>query len=140
MIQNKFYGIPLGEDIYEYLRSELLGNKVYVMFFLSDAYYQSTACLNEMGAAWILRSDYLTILQPGFTFREIKGAVNPRKIALDLNGDCRASLNNLFEELKKKFLLRKISYNKWERYRERFMEQLQNGNEDGQRYIQEKDI
>ncbi len=121
------YGIPFGADIYEYLRNEFLGNKVYVIFFLSEAYYQSVACLNEMGAAWILRSDYLTVLQPGFTFQEIKGAIDPRKIALDLNGDCRASLNKLFEQLKEKFLLKEISYNRWERYRERFMEQLLNG-------------
>ena len=98
-----------------------------MIFFLSEAYYQSVACLNEMGAAWILRSDYLTVLQPGFTFQEIKGAIDPRKIALDLNGDCKASLNKLFEQLKVKFLLKEISYNRWERYRERFMEQLLNG-------------
>lgn len=118
------YGIPMGEDIFEYLRNELLGNKVYVIFFLSDAYYQSAACLNEMGAAWILRSEYLTVLQPGFTLREIKGAVNPRKIVLDLNGDCRKSLNSFFEKLKKMFSLENIPYSKWERYRDRFMGQL----------------
>lgn len=118
------YGVPLGEDIYEHLRNELLGNgnKVYVIFFLSDAYYQSAACLNEMGAAWILRSDYLAVLQPGFTLREIKGAVNPRRIVLDLNGDCREALNGLYDKLKKMFKLKEMPYNKWERYRGRFME------------------
>lgn len=120
----KEYGVPMGEDIFEYLRYELLGNKVYVIFFLSDAYYQSVACLNEMGAAWILRSDYLTVLQPGFEFREIKGAVNPRRTVLDLNIDCRESLNEFFEKLKMMFSLKKISYNRWERYRDRFMRQL----------------
>lgn len=121
------YGIPLGEDIYEYLRKELLGNKVYVIFFLSDAYYRSAACLNEMGAAWILRSDYLAVLQPGFTFQEIKGAVDPRKIALDLNGTCREPLNSLFERLKKMFSLEPVPLSRWERYRDHFVEQLNDG-------------
>lgn len=118
------YGIPLGEDIYEYLRKELLRSRVYVIFFLSEAYYKSVACLNEMGAAWILRNDYLAVLQPGFTFKEIKGAVNPRKIALDLNESCRESLNSLFEKLRKMFSLENTPLSRWERYRDHFVEQL----------------
>lgn len=118
------YGIPLGEDIYDYLREELIGKRVYVIFFLSDAYYESAACLNEMGAAWILRHDHLTILQPGFTFKEIKGAVNPRAIALDLNGECKDRLNDLFEKLKVMFRLNGVPLNRWEYHRERFLARL----------------
>ena len=38
--------------------------------------------MNEMGAAWVLKNDYTTILLPGFEFNEIKGAINPRQIGL----------------------------------------------------------
>lgn len=47
------YGIPLNQDIYEYLSSLFSENELYVIFVLSSNYYGSPACLNEMGAAWV---------------------------------------------------------------------------------------
>lgn len=52
---------------------------------LSKNYYESTACLNEMGATWILHKQYQTILLPGFEFKEIEGAINPRSISFKLD-------------------------------------------------------
>ncbi len=76
------YDIPEGEDIYDFLRGKLVGFDLFVIFVLSDYYYKSAACLNEMGAAWVLKANYSTILLPGFQIPEIKGAVNPRKMAV----------------------------------------------------------
>lgn len=81
------YGIPLDEDIYDYLKQQFQEHNLHVILVLSDNYYQSVACMNEMGAAWILQNKYTTILLPGFEFKEIKGAINPRKIGLKLDGD-----------------------------------------------------
>ena len=81
------YGIPLDEDIYDYLRQQFQEYNLHVILVFSDNYYQSVACMNEMGAAWVLRNDYTTILLPGFEFKKIEGAINPRKIALKLDGD-----------------------------------------------------
>jgi hypothetical protein len=53
--------------------------------FLSNNYYSSAACLNEMGAAWIRKDTYQTILMPGFDFVHIKGAINPRDISFRLD-------------------------------------------------------
>lgn len=47
-------GIPGGKEIYEYLRELFVKEELYVLFMLSDRYYQSPNCLNEMGAAWIV--------------------------------------------------------------------------------------
>ena len=77
------YGIPLDEDIYDYLRQQFQEYNLHVILVLSDNYYQSVACMNEMGAAWVLRNDYTTILLPGFEFKKIEGAINPRKIAVN---------------------------------------------------------
>ena len=50
------YKIPWGNDIYDYLASEFNNkNDLLVLFVLSDNYYKSPACLNEMGAAWVLK-------------------------------------------------------------------------------------
>ena len=54
---------------------------------LSDNYYKSPACLNEMGAAWVLKKEYRSILLPGFDYKEIEGAINPRKIGIKLDDD-----------------------------------------------------
>lgn len=42
-------GVPIKEDIYEYLRNLLDSEQVIPIFMLSDNYYASAACLNEMG-------------------------------------------------------------------------------------------
>ena len=51
---------------------------------LSKNYYNSPACLNEMGAAWVLKSDYQSILIPPFDFENIKVQLTQLKSALRL--------------------------------------------------------
>lgn len=94
------YHIPNDENIYDYLEQKLKNN-AYVIFLLSENYYNSAASLNEMGACWVLKNQYTTILTPNFEFEEIKGAVNPNKIALKLNDEER--LLELINSLKEKF-------------------------------------
>lgn len=118
------YNIPLGKDIYDHLQEEFQNSRIYVIFLLSKNYYESAACLNEMGAAWVLRSEYLSVILPGFSFSEIKGAVNPNRIAIDLNKDCRDRLNDLKEQIEVLFGTEKISMNRWERYRESFTKRI----------------
>lgn len=72
------YDIPINQDIYDYLRMQFNEYNLHVIFVLSKNYYQSAACLNEMGAAWVLKSKYTVFLIPGFEFKEIQGAINPR--------------------------------------------------------------
>ena len=59
-------GVPVKDDIYEYLRNLLDSEQVIPIFMLSDNYYASTACLNEMGAVWMKQKDYYTFLLPDF--------------------------------------------------------------------------
>lgn len=118
------YGIPLNEDIYEYLKEQFKNNNLIVIFMLSDNYYRSVACLNEMGAAWILQSEYYTILLPGFNFKKIEGAINPNRISIKLdNDDLKSFLNDLKRNLCSKFSI-KISDNKWERIRNNFVKKI----------------
>lgn len=93
------YAIPLNQDIYDYLSSLFSNYKLYVIFMLSDNYYKSSACLNEMGAAWVLKTEYTSVLLPGFEYQEIKGAVNPNKIGLKLD-DNEELLKKRLGELK----------------------------------------
>ena len=45
------YHIPMDNDIYTYLRNLFTDYELHVIFILSHNYYQSTACLNEMGGS-----------------------------------------------------------------------------------------
>ncbi len=40
-----------------------------------------------MGAAWVLKNEYTSILLPKFEYQEIDGAVNPNKIGMKLDDD-----------------------------------------------------
>lgn len=123
------YGIPLDEDIYDYLKLQFDSHKLHVILVLSDNYYESIACMNEMGAAWMLQSKYTTVLLPNFEFKNIKGAINPRKIGLKLDNDLtdvKEKLGQLKDGLLEEFNLHSITDVLWERKRDNFINSLSN--------------
>lgn len=122
------YAIPLNQEIYDYLASLFRNYNLYVIFMLSENYYKSTVCLNEMGAAWVLKSEYTSILLPQFEYREIKGAVNPNRIGMKLD-DQEDQLKKRLGELKniisKSFGI-SVPDNRWEKKRNEFIETIKN--------------
>ena len=119
------YGIPLGKDIYEWLAEQFRSFDLHVLFVLSHNYYNSVACLNEMGAAWVLKTRYDSILLPDFSFSDIEGAVNPNQISVKLdceNDMLKEHLNQLKDSLVKEFNLNMPSASKWERHRDGFIQ------------------
>ena len=121
------YNIPIGSgDIYDYLLKEYTGNELLVLMFLSENYYSSVACLNEMGAAWIRKDIYQTILMPGFDFVQIKGAINPRDISFRLDdGELRKSKLNELKDLIFHYLdLPLPEENEWIKQRNKFIKSL----------------
>jgi len=112
------YGIPLDQDIYDYLKLQFETHNLHIILVLSQNYYNSVACMNEMGAAWILQNRYTTILLPGFEFKEIKGAINPRQIGLKLDNndltDVKEKLGQLKDCLLNEFGLHPVSDIRWE--------------------------
>lgn len=122
------YGIPLDHDIYDFLKLQFQEHDLHVFFILSNNYYDSPACLNEMGATWILQTNYTSILLPGFEFREIDGAINPRKIAIKLDGaqdDLKEKLGQLKDNLIAEFGLPNLPSILWEKKRDAFIAKLQ---------------
>ena len=121
------YGISWGNDIYEYLE-EIINNQendLIVLFMLSENYYASAACLNEMGASWILKKDYRSILLPGFEFNAIEGAIDPRRIAIKLDDDnLMTKLNDVRDQLTEIFDLKNITGTKWDKIRKELIERI----------------
>ena len=104
------YDIPLGSEnrIFDFLRDKFLKCDIHVFFVHSSEYYASPVSLNEMGAAWVLKSRATSFLLPGFEFGDMRGVVNSDKIAIKLDNDrneVKDKLNQLRKSLEKEFSL-----------------------------------
>ncbi len=107
--------IPMDANIYDYLRDNI-NSKMFMIILWSDDYLESPACLNEMGAAWVVQSDYTNIYVPSFSFGNPKYhecAVDTRKMGAVLNGDqhCKASMIELKNKVQELFELKKDEQN-----------------------------
>lgn len=120
-------GVLINNDIYTSLKREFNEHQVHVVFMLSSNYYDSPACLNEMGAAWILQTAYTSILLPGFEFREIDGAVNPRQMAIKLDEPAE-HLKEKLGQMKNNFIetfgLSRLPDTRWESKRDAFIDKI----------------
>ncbi len=100
---NDAFGIPIGKDIFDWLKTKI-EEKPFVIYLLSPEYYKSVACLNEMGAAWIVENDHAMIFTPDFdldSYEFKNGAINPREIGFFINNDNR--LISFINDMKSKF-------------------------------------
>lgn len=115
-------GIPVGCNIYEHLRQQLINN-VYVIFMLSENYYDSTACVSEMGAVWALNAPHCVVLLPGLGYRDIREPVPASEAAISFQDNTpvlRDKLGQLRRQIERHFDL-EIVDSKWEKSRERFL-------------------
>lgn len=125
------YNVPLDNNIYDYLKEQFQSYDLRVVFVLSENYYNSPACLNEMGAAWILQYRYTSVLLPGFDFKEIRGVIDQMRISIKLDSEkaeLKARLNELKDMLIGEIGLKSSlsSQHIWERHRDRFVDQQNN--------------
>lgn len=117
------FGIPLSEDIFDFLKHCFNDYELLVVFAISkDNYYGSPACMNEMGAAWIQGLDSIAILLPGMSPEEQKGAIGPNLIAISLDSpDAKYRLNELRDKILGFLSLPQPDYTVWENDRDKFL-------------------
>lgn len=116
------YGIELGGDIFDTLRELFKNHDLFMIFIHSPRYYQSPVSLNEMGAAWILRTDFCSFFTKDMDFTKLKGVINGRNIGIKVDADDAAGrLNELYDKLQKIFNLTPLDPNTWERKRNAFL-------------------
>ena len=119
------YGIALSKDIFETLRSLFNEHNLYVIFIHSPRYYNSAVSLNEMGAAWVLKTDFCSFLTADMDFNKMSGVVNGSTIAIKVDTeDVPSRLNELKNLLIQMFSLPLIDETKWERKRNMFLKQV----------------
>ena len=121
------YGIPNDKDIFDYLRELFQQFQLHVVIVHSSNYYASPVCLNEMGAAWVLRTNCTSFLLPGFEFDSMKGVVNGRTISIKLDGEkteVKDRLNQLYDTVVDEFGLTKKAAIIWEQKRDTFIQAI----------------
>ena len=121
------YDIRMGKDIFECLREQF--EKFDLHFFLihSENYYESTVSLNEMGAAWVLRNNFTSILLPGFDFSKMTGVIGNKIMSLKLDDDeigMKHKLNQIYDSLLKEFSLDREEAIIWEQNRDKFIDRI----------------
>jgi hypothetical protein len=90
---NSAYGIPIASNIFDWLKSRVK-ERPCVIYLLSEEYYESVACLNEMGAAWIIETKGFMLFVPGFNLGSHEfssGALDPRAIGFFLDNEDRVT-------------------------------------------------
>lgn len=121
------YGIGLSKDIYDTLLNLFNEHDLYVIFVHSPNYYGSAVGLNEMGAAWVLKSSFCSFLLPGFEYSDMKGVVDSSKIAIKIDGDRRTVqnlINELYNDLAEFFSTTRDTSIIWESARDEFIDKM----------------
>ena len=118
------YGIPQRENIYDFLKREFTEKNTFVVMMMSDNYYNSKPSLNEMGAAWAMSKEYISILIKGFEFNQIEGAVDAQKIGFKIDDKYR--LDEFKDNIVKEFRLSPVK--NWQEIKDRFLKEIESVN------------
>jgi len=96
-----------GTSLYGELRTALSNNNVLVIFLLSDNYYSSTVCMNEMGAAWVNGAKSYFMVLPGFSFEKVEGVIlenSPIGISLSsINDSSKTRIEEMCAEIARRY-------------------------------------
>ena len=116
------YWIGLSKDIFASLRKLFIDHELFVIFIQSPRYYESAVSLNEMGAAWVLQTDYCSILTRDMQKEQMCGVFDDHTIFLKVDApNVEARMNEMKNTLTRIFGLPAMSDTTWERKRNTFL-------------------
>ena len=123
------YGIALGNKIIDSLYDQFHDYKLFVIFIHSPRYYTSTISQNEMGAAWILRSEHRSFLTSDCSFSLLTGVINSNEIAFKAGDKSTEHLLYDFrKDIKDFFSLKEIPDAIWETTKKDFIDKVKSIN------------
>ncbi len=110
--------IPNNKNIYEFLKDNI-SDKIYCLFVLSKEYFNSSICLNEMGAFWVTKSKCQLSFVPDFDFNNdnFKNCVldgNKIGFIYDVDEMSIASVIEFKNDIVANFNLRSLTEQEWE--------------------------
>ena len=121
------YGIRQSRDIMDELKAQFENYEIFMIIIHSPRYYQSAVCLNEMGAAWVMGTQFSSFLTTDCETEHMRGVINKEKIFIDPNDDpdmLEAHLNDFKNDLLSFFGKGSIDENKWANARKRFVNEI----------------
>ena len=121
------YDIGLSQDIFQTLLNMFNEHELFMIFVHSNNYYASAVSLNEMGAAWALKSKFCSFLLPEFEFANMKGVVNSSTISIKMDmerRDVQNRLNQLYDEIASFFEIERNASIVWENARNVFIDKM----------------
>ena len=120
--------IPEGKSIFDEIRAQFEKHDLFVIFIHSPRFYASHISMNEMGAAWVLRSDYSSFLTKDMTTDLMrKAVVQDDRIYVKI-GDKQAPyrLNEWQERILKFFGKPAVKMNAWMQDSAKFLKKVSN--------------
>lgn len=121
------YGIKLSGRIIDNLLSVFEEHNLYVIFVQSPNYYSSPISLNEMGAAWVLKTKFCSLLTQDMDFDKMKGVIDSSYISIKVNAsDAATRLNQMKDDIVSMFSLHQPDTNRWEIKRNNFLHLVDN--------------
>ena len=121
------YGIKQSRDIMNELKAQFENYEIFMIIIHSPRYYQSAVCLNEMGAAWVMGTQFSSFLTTDCKAEHLRGVINKEKIFIDPNDDpdmLEAHLTDFKNDLATFFGKGAIDENKWANARKRFVNEV----------------
>lgn len=122
------YDIKPGREILTELKKQFNDYEIYFIIVHSPRYYNSPICLNEMGAAWVLGTQFCSFLTHDCKFSMLKGAIDSKYISIKVNDNfdtVTSKLNSLKDELLQIFSIEHFNNNRWEAIRNEFVQRTQ---------------
>lgn len=113
-------GIPSGTNFVDFIHKQISEPKV-VILLLTPEYYNSSFCLCELGASWILSHNITPLLVPPLEYSDVKAVLTGIQVH---KIDRKSDLNEMQNELTSALKIRGKSFARWEVKRDKFLEGL----------------
>ena len=117
------YWIGNGKNFLDEIKTHFVNYDLFVIFIHSPRFYDSHVSLNEMGAAWVLQSEYCSFLTNDMEYDQMDAVVTSHEIAIKVNtNEAKSRLNDWKMRILDWFGKSDINANIWERKRNSFLE------------------
>ena len=118
-------GVPYGGNIFDCIKEQYERYDLLVLFIHSPRYYESHVSLNEMGAAWVLKSEHRSFLTKDCEFNQLDGVIKSDEAAFRVGQENTYQyLNEFAEMLVEKFHLEGKPFTRWETIKKDFLDKV----------------
>jgi hypothetical protein len=122
------YKIGIGKEIFPEIKSQFEGNDIFMIIVHSPRYYQSSVCLNEMGAAWIQDTECYSFLTADCEYDDMKGVIDSKFISIKVNAeDATDRMNEFIYKVLNFFNLPQLKlsvFSRWKSDRNEFLKEV----------------